>query len=254
MTIYVYLMYDPDTAELIREDSRFLVQLRGYVDLGIEKPEVLSDACFTFFLDVVGMKLPAIGWHLRRKPGHEDDVIEDYASDDLPPFERSIQGFLEGGDIVYDDPIVEYSCETVDDACIASLHFLITNGFLIRKCRNCGKYFIAYNRSDTFYCERMSPYNTSRTCRQDGAIRAYSASMSEDELRHLIRNTTTARRMRVHRNPDDTVMAAELTEWLDQLREKRRQYKTGDITEDEFIAWLEDTKRYRAKEKPHGNP
>lgn len=38
----------------------------------------------------------------------------------------------------------------------------------IRKCRNCGAFFIPRNRSDTVYCDRISPQDSSKTCKQVG--------------------------------------------------------------------------------------
>lgn len=47
------------------------------------------------------------------------------------------------------------SCETIEDACIASVHYLITNHYNIRKCNNCGRYSVAYLRSSGTGCAVM---------------------------------------------------------------------------------------------------
>lgn len=242
-----YLLCDPDTAENITEDSRFLVEVRQYVELGIENPEFFSDECLAFFLDLLGMNLPSVGLRMVRKPGHEDDTPEEAAPEGMTPFERAMYGFLERGDSIYDEPVVEFTCETVEDACVASLYFLLSHNIRIRKCRNCGRYFIPQYRTDTIYCDRMSLLRPDRTCRQEGAMRSYQSRLSEDALKKQIRNTTTARRMRVTRNPENTAMAAELASWLDQLRKHRAQYKRGDLSEEEFMAWLDETKRYNGE-------
>lgn len=63
------------------------------------------------------------------------------------PVCRSRNYYLAAGTEVYDTPMTVYPCETIEDACIASVHYLITNHYNIRKCNNCGRYSVACLRS-----------------------------------------------------------------------------------------------------------
>ena len=40
------------------------------------------------------------------------------------------------------------------------------------KCKNCGEFFIPAKRSDTIYCDRQAPQDTSKTCKEYGARQA----------------------------------------------------------------------------------
>lgn len=110
-----------------------------------------------FFLEVAGCEIPAIHHSLGPLEGHEDDSAEDYLenTEGMSSLERAMLGFVAAGAKVYDVPFTTYKCNTVEDACIASLHFLITHGYCVKKCENCGNYFVP-KRSDAKYCDRAS--------------------------------------------------------------------------------------------------
>ena len=234
ITGHPYLQFD-DNPERISSDSHFLRMLCEYVDLCIADPSFFSENCFYFFLDMQNISIPAMRYRLTRKPGHEKDniIIKDAGMSSL---EQRMRGFLASD--AFDVPIAIYDCETVADACIASLHFLIMQKIGIRKCKNCGKYFVAFYRSDTLYCDRMSPFNSSRTCKEDGRLRTYKATVSSDELKRKIRNATSARRMRVWRDPDNEELKRAFELWLEELKAWKKQYKEGAVSSDQFLVWL----------------
>ena len=123
-----------------------------------------------------------------RKPGHEDDCLEDCieALEDMDHFEHSMRAYLAAGTEIYDTPLTVYQCNSIEDVCIASLHLLIINQYNIRKCKNCGMYFVAYLRSDAEYCTRVSPYNKKKTCREDGPKRTFEASINADVVKKTL--------------------------------------------------------------------
>ena len=137
-----------------------------------------------------------------------------------------------------------YQCQTIEDACIASLHFLITNNYNIRKCKNCGKYFVAYLRSDAEYCTRMSPYNQKKTCREDGPKRTFEANVSADAVKKRLQQIESARRMRIHRNRGNWDIEHEFKEWQTAMNRWRNKYQSGSISSEQFLAWLEEHKAY----------
>ena len=118
------------------------------------------------------------------KEGQEDICVEDFIeeNEDISPLERMMRGYVAAKNKIYDVPLTTYECETVEDACIASLHFLITHNCNLLQCQNCGKYFIS-ERSDTKYCDRLSPFNSNTTCKIDGAQRAHRKLSNEDGLK-----------------------------------------------------------------------
>ena len=240
---YIALTNDVDS---ISENPWFFQQLRQFLDLGIDNEAFFSIPCLMYFLEVTGLQIPPIRHELVRKQGHEDDCLEELieAEEDMDHFEHSMRAYLAAGTEVYDTPLTVYQCESIEDVCIASLHFLITNNYNIRKCKNCGRYFVAYLRSDAEYCTRVSPYNKKKTCREDGPKRTYGASVNGDIVKKRLQQIESARRMRKHRNPDNWDIQHEFKEWQIAMNRWRNKYQSGSISSEQFLAWLEDHKTY----------
>lgn len=235
-----------DTCEGITENSAFLVELREYIDLGISTPAFFEESCFMFFLNIRGLRIPAIHQQLIPLKGHENDAVENYIeyNKNMSPLERAMRGYVAAGNEIYDLPLTTYECETVEDACIASLHFLITRSYNIRKCENCGKYFIPL-RSDAIYCDRISPFDKRRTCKTDGALRKHYQTSEEDivivEAKRIKRNRSQQSR----RNPSNQALQIEFAEWDTTFRKMQKDYKKGAITADQFLKWLSEHEKFK---------
>ena len=235
-----------DDVDSISENPWFFRQLRQFLDLGIDNEAFFSMPCLMYFLELTGLQIPPIRHELVRKQGHEDDCLEGLieAEEDMDHFEHSMRAYLAAGTEIYDTPLTVYQCESIEDVCIASLHFLITNNYNIRKCKNCGRYFVAYLRSDAEYCTRVSPYNKKKTCREDGPKRTYGASVNGDIVKKRLQQIESARRMRKHRNPDNWDIQTEFDEWHTAMVRWRREYQSGSISAEQFLVWLEEHKAY----------
>lgn len=235
-----------DDADSISENPWFFQQIRQFLDLGIDNEAFFSLPCLMYFLELTGLQIPPIRHELVRKQGHEDDCLEDLieAEEDMDHFEHSMRAYLAAGTEIYDTPLTVYQCESIEDVCIASLHFLITNNYNIRKCKNCGRYFVAYLRSDAEYCTRVSPYNKKKTCREDGPKRTYGASVNGNMVKKRLQQIESARRMRKHRNPDNWDIQTEFDEWHTAMVRWRREYQSGSISAEQFLVWLEEHKTY----------
>ena len=240
-----YIAFADDT-DSISESPWFFQQLRQFLDLGIDNEAFFSMPCLMYFLELTGLQIPPIHHKLVRKPGHEDDCLEDCieALEDMDHFEHSMRAYLAAGTEIYDTPLTVYQCNSIEDVCIASLHFLIINQYNIRKCKNCGRYFVAYLRSDAEYCTRVSPYNKKKTCREDGPKRTFEASINADVVKKTLKQIESARRMRKHRNPDNWDIQTEFDEWHTAMVRWRKNYQSGGISAEQFLAWLEEHRSY----------
>lgn len=240
-----YIAFADDT-DSISENPWFFQQLRQFLDLGIDNEAFFSMPCLMYFLELTGLQIPPIRHELIRKQGHEDDCLEDLieAQEGMDHFEHSMRAYLADATEIYDTPLTVYQCNSIEDVCIASLHFLIVNQYNIRKCKNCGRYFVAYLRSDAEYCTRVSPYNKKKTCREDGPKRTFEASINADIVKKTLKQIESARRMRKHRNPDNWDIQTEFDEWHTAMVRWRKNYQSGGISAEQLLAWLEEHRSY----------
>lgn len=90
----------------------------------------------------------------------------------------------------------------------------------------------------------MSPYNKKKTCREDGPKRTFEASINADVVKKTLKQIESARRMRKHRNPDNWDIQTEFDEWHTAMVRWRKNYQSGGISAEQFLAWLEEHRAY----------
>lgn len=119
------------------------------------------------------------------------------------------------------------------------LHF-IENNITIKKCKNCGNYFIPENRSSSIYCNRK--FEGKKTCKDIGAINTYNEKLKKDEVNSLYRKTLSAKKMLANRNPDIPMYLERYEVWKTTANKFKQDIKNGLKTNEEFKEWIEKTK------------
>ncbi len=115
---------------------------------------------------------------------------------------------------------------------------MVEKNIYIRKCKNCNKYFIPYNRPDTLYCDRLMSED-GKTCKDVGAMNIYREKIKEDPIMEMYN--------RVYKKYNARVRYKKITQedfynWSEKAREMRDKAKGGEITLDEFKEWLNNDK------------
>lgn len=117
-------------------------------------------------------------------------------------------------------------------------HIVINTKYQIRKCKNCGKYYIAEISSKQLYCDNQ--YNENQTCKDIGNQIAQLKKQQEDLVYGKYRKIYAKKSMLVKRNPDITSYKAEYEEWKKEAQKLRNNLKDNKITNDEFEKWLDE--------------
>jgi len=138
-----------------------------------------------------------------------------------------------------------YVCNDFLDICISSLHFILSNGYSIRQCENCGKYYIPYNRSDTLYCDRASPQVENKTCKEYGAFKTYQDNLKINEAMGLYRKIYMQKQMLAKRNPDIDTYKNEFEEFKKESKQWKEDIKKGAKNELDYLEWLKSIKNKR---------
>jgi len=134
-----------------------------------------------------------------------------------------------------------YSFNSLISAYYFSLLYFIENNIPIKKCKNCGKYFIPENRNSSVYCNRI--YTDKKTCKEIGANNAYNEKLKKDEVNGLYRKILSAKKMTANRNPDIPLYLEKYEKWKNEANQFKQDIKSGKKTEEEFKLWLEQTKK-----------
>ena len=132
-----------------------------------------------------------------------------------------------------------YDIENINDWFRFELISLVRDNIPYKKCRTCGKFFIPAGRSDREYCSRFNP-KYGKPCREIGATLTFENRHKDDRIH---RAYTQAYRRMDSRKRTKYISRAEFAEWGRIAREKRTLCENGEISFEEFQAWLDETKR-----------
>ena len=238
---HIYFRLVAGSAGMVHEDSWFYVQVKEFVDICVRTPELYSLDNFLFFLHLKGLNIPAhyINYYL-----DPESQLEDLLPPQLKvsPLEAAIRGFAKS-DKSKNAITSVYTCDSIEDACIASIYHFLQLGLTIKVCANCGKYFVPLRRSDAIYCDRISPFRRFKTCKEDGSQRTFEEKVKLNDAEKLRRSIYQAKQMRVRRNPDILSYKENFENWKTDAARWKKDIKKGRRTSEEFIQWLNDCKR-----------
>ena len=129
-----------------------------------------------------------------------------------------------------------YECDSIIPALIMELSILAHNNIEIKKCKNCGKYFVPENRSDEIFCNNI--YENNKTCKEIGHFKVKQKEIQDNELLRQYRNVYQKLLLRTRRNPANIQYARDFEDFKDSNINWRESINKGKNTEDEYLEWL----------------
>lgn len=238
---HVYFRLIDNSDRRINKDSMLYVRIKEFIDLCIKDPSLYILDNFMFFLYLEGLTVPE--HHIEFDFDSDmpvESLVNPYTK--LSPFESAIKSFDKSNKSKNAITSV-YTCDSIEDICMASLYHLVKLELVIKTCSNCGKYFVPLRRSDAIYCDRRSPFHRSKNCKEDGAHRSFEEKIEMNEVEKLRRAIYQAKQMRVRRNPDIATYKEKFEKWKTDVHAWKVDIKKGLKTSEEFIQWLNDSKK-----------
>ena len=136
-----------------------------------------------------------------------------------------------------------YSFEILISFFIFEISHMLIEEQTIKKCANCGGFFIPTKRTDEIYCNRKSPKDPELTCKEYGSRKLWYDKIKDDAVAKLSRSISSSKAMRAKRNPDipeykemSEYFKSECKKWLSDV-------KAGKKTKEEYRLWLEKMKK-----------
>ena len=125
--------------------------------------------------------------------------------------------------------------------CYAILEVLSkTPNYPIKKCQNCGMYFIPTSKTDEVYCDY--PKENSKPCRELGAFQSYTERLKKNKAMGEYRRTYQQKFMQVRKDKENKELAKNFETWKKQAKDKINDMKKGKLTEDEVYEWIMENK------------
>ena len=106
----------------------------------------------------------------------------------------------------------------------------------IKKCQNCGMYFIPNTKTDEVYCDY--PKENLKPCRELGAFQSYTERLKNNKAMGEYRRTYQQKFMKVRKDNENKKLVKEFENWKKQAKEKINLMKKGKLTEDDVYEWI----------------
>ena len=175
------------------------------------------------YYDAIFSKLP----HLKVKEIENNEVSEEQkatlrAAVNLAKKRKAEEEMIYG----------EYNVTSLEQLLNIELLSMLRDETMIRKCKNCGKYFVVTNRN-TAYCDRID--DSGEHCSAVGPSREFQKKMKEDEALKIY---TRAYKTHFARVKKGTMEKDAFTEWCKEAKERLEQARAGKLDVPTFQEWL----------------
>lgn len=131
------------------------------------------------------------------------------------------------------DAVWTFILESAYDLLALEIISAIECGRPLKKCENCGQYFIPSGRSDSVYCERVGKDGFS--CKKIGAHTKYRKNSRADDVKKLYDKITKHNR---YLKSKGTIYEGDYNRWMKTASSMYADFKNGSISENTLINWL----------------
>ena len=117
-------------------------------------------------------------------------------------------------------------------------HYL---AIVIKKCKNCGKYFIPSNRTNEKYCGNSSPQNVNKTCKEYGSKKTYRDKLNSNEVKKAHYTTSQFYRMKIIRSKsgkEKSSLVKKFDSYKLNYEKQKNSFNKNKLSEEDFINWI----------------
>lgn len=244
--------YDEDTSDMLPEEKNGLYDIAEFISYGIrmtsafldyQKDLLQSDFDMLLMKDRLFAEYDTLQYLYLMES--KDNMRDTYTSSSynthlMPVGVHAFNHTDVVNKIIDENMPVHEVCDinSVQDWFRYEFMYLAKGNVLYKQCKNCGKFFIPSGRSDSEYCERMDAAS-GKTCKEVGAINTFAKKHENDEIHQAY---TKAYRRMDSRKRTMYISKKEFSEWSKTAREKRKLCEEGQISLEEFQAWLDESK------------
>lgn len=151
--------------------------------------------------------------------------------------EKEIYDFLskKKNEVTEYDLILPYNMSAIIYKTICSI---LKGNIYLKSCKNCGKYFIATNKSYN-YCNNIAPGETKKTCREIGRRQVFKNNKNNDPILSSYYQLYNRKAMMKSRNPDIVKYTTDFDKFKETGKKKIQQYKNGKLSSEDFKKWIQ---------------
>lgn len=122
--------------------------------------------------------------------------------------------------------------DTMQSMIMGYIRDMIENDAVIRKCKHCGRYFVAQGK--TVYCNRTVDAQ-SNTCRKKGAMAQYTQNLDSAPEKKAYRLTYKNNFAKMKKG---ALSEAEFERWKKEAKKLKKDVESGSMPVEAFLDWL----------------
>ena len=126
----------------------------------------------------------------------------------------------------------EYEINTLHELLYLEIFSMIQSDTMIRKCKNCGKYFTVSNRK-IMYCDRID--KSGKSCSNIGSQNTFQKKLEQDEALNMYNRAYKTHHARLRLGK---VTSEEHEMWLKEAKIKLEKTRNGELDISLFQQWL----------------
>lgn len=126
-----------------------------------------------------------------------------------------------------------YSCKNLIEVFNVMFYYYKISKVKFYRCDNCEKFFIPANRHEK-YCNRISPQDKTKTCKQYGIKETYKNNLNNDKIRSIHKKILQDYRNVINRHP---YRSEEYEKKKEEYKEAYKENK-NKMSEEDFYNWL----------------
>lgn len=109
-----------------------------------------------------------------------------------------------------------------------------TPNYPIKKCQNCGMYFLPTSKVDEIYCDYEK--ENSKKCRDLGAFQSYTERLKQNKAMGEYRRTYQQKFMQVRKDKENKKLANDFETWKKKSKEKINDMKKVNLLKMKFMS------------------
>lgn len=142
------------------------------------------------------------------------------------------------------NPTEEFSADNIAAICLVEFKEMVNNNYVIKRCKNCGRYFVPTKRINTEYCDRVNKVSSNgvvKTCKEIGPLISYTNKTVKDPLIDIYRKAYKLMHSRKTKGKHK-ITEDEFKAWTSCALMKIDDVRKGKLTLEEFQLWVNETK------------
>lgn len=131
-------------------------------------------------------------------------------------------------------------CPSYCDLLYSMFRLMLSQKLRLKRCKNCGRFFVAIKRTDIEYCNRPSPQNPNLDCRSVGPMQKYNERTANNQTAKKERRIYGLLFSRCKLHPENPQNKTNFDEFAAEKKRRKKEIRQGISSVEAYDHWLDE--------------